>query len=203
VAEDERPRLLESGAASRTRPGEADAGDLAVVTRNARGTLVAAIDGAGHGMEAVKAARAGAAVVRAHAGDDLFALVVRCHEALRPTRGVAMSIAFFPDGVRAVTWLGIGNVEGVVVGGDGAGPRPKFALRLAGGVLGHELPTVTRETLELRRGDVVVFATDGIEPSFVDSLRLAGPPQEIADRIADAHWRPTDDGLVLVVRYLG
>ena len=114
-----------------------------------------------------------------------------------------MSMAFFPEGVSAVTWLGIGNVDGAVFGGDGADPRPRFALGLASGVLGHELPTVTREKLELRRGDFVVFTTDGIERSFVDSLRLGGPPQEVADRIADAHWRRTDDGLVLVVRYLG
>ena len=187
----------------RPRAGEADAGDLAVVTRNARGTLVAAIDGAGHGVEAARAARSGAEVVRRYAGDDLFALVVRCHEVLRPTRGAAMSLAFFPEDLSAMTWLGIGNVEGRVFGGNGSDHRPKSALRLANGVVGHVLPTVTRETLELRRGDVVVFATDGIGGSFLDSHRPVGSPQEIADRIVRDHWKPTDDGLVLVVRYLG
>ena len=203
MAEAVRPRLLEWGAAARTRLGEADAGDLAVVTRNTAGTLVAAIDGSGHGSAAAEAAEAGARVIRAHVGDDLFALVVRCHEALRPTRGAAISMAFFPSDRSALTWLGIGNVEGRVFGRDGTGPRPKSALRVASGVVGHELPTVARETIDLRRGDVLVFATDGIGPSFGDSLRVSGPPQEIADRIAEGHWRATDDGLVLVVRYLG
>jgi phosphoserine phosphatase RsbX len=203
LAEDGRPRLLEWGAATRARPGEPEGGDLAVVTSTASGTLVAAFDGSGHGLEAARAARAGAGVVREHGTEDLFALVVRCHEALRSTRGAALSIAFFAAGTSEMTWLGIGNVEGRVFGGDGADPRPKGALRLAAGVVGHELATVTRETLELRRGDVMVFATDGIGASFADGLSLRGPPQEIAERILDEHWKPTDDGLVLVVRHLG
>ena len=103
------------------------------MTRNACGTLVAAIDGSGHGVEAAKAACAGAGVVRAHAGDDLFALVVRSHEALRPTRGAAMSIAFFPHGRSELTWLGIGNVEGRLFGATGPtfGRRPRSASRAA------------------------------------------------------------------------
>jgi hypothetical protein len=195
--------VLEWGAATRARPGENDSGDLAVVTRTASGTLVAAFDGAGHGPEAARAARAGADVVRGHGGEDLFALVVRCHEALRGTRGAAASIAFFPAGADEMTWLGIGDVAGRVFAADGVRPQAKSALRLAAGVVGHELATVMRETVELRRGDVLVFATDGVEASFAEEISLAGAPQEIADRILDAHWKPSDDGLVLVVRYLG
>jgi phosphoserine phosphatase RsbX len=203
VAEGAQARVLEWGVAARARPGESEGGDLAVVTSTASGTLVAAFDGAGHGLEAARAARTGAGVVREHSTEDLFALVVRCHEALRSTRGAAVSIAFFAAGTSEMTWLGIGNVEGRVFRGDGADPRPKGALRLAAGVVGHELATVTRETVELQRGDVLIFATDGIGASFDNGLRLVGPPQEIADRTLDAHWKPTDDGLVLVVRYLG
>ena len=203
MAEAVRSRLLEWGAATRVRPGEPEGGDLAVVTSTANGTLVAAFDGSGHGLEAARAARAGAGVVRDHGTEDLFALVVRCPEALRPTRGAAMSLAFFAAEAGEMTWLGIGNVEGRVFGSERAQPRPKGALRLAGGVVGHELATVTRETLELRRGDVLIFASDGIEASYGDGLNLAGSPQEIAERVLDEHWKPTDDGLVLVVRYLG
>ena len=203
MASAQRPQPLEWGAATRTRRGEDDGGDLALVTRTSRGTLIAAIDGAGHGVEAARAARAGAAVLRDHAGDELSTLLVRCHERLRQTRGAAMCLAFFPAELSVMTWLGIGDVQGTVVRRDGADPRPKRALCLAGGVVGFELPTLRQETLEIGRGDVVVLATDGIRASFVDSLLLAGSPQAIADRAVAAHWKPTDDGLVLVVRYLG
>ena len=189
--------------ATRTRPFEADAGDLALVTRTCGGTLVAAIDGAGHGVEAARAARLGAEILRDHAGEDLFALVGRCHKALRQTRGAAMSLAFFPDDLDMMTWLGIGDVQGTVVRRDGAYPRAKSALCGTRGVVGRALPPVRCETLELDRGDVVVFATDGIRASFVDSLLLAASPQETAEQAVEDYWKPTDDGLVLVVRYLG
>jgi hypothetical protein len=172
------------------------------VTSNAHRTLVAALDGSGHGLEAARAARAGGEVLRAHGTDDLLALVLRCHEALRGTRGAAVSLAFFAAGTDEMTWLGIGNVEGKVFGGADADPRPKGSLRLAAGVVGHELSTVAKETLALRRGDVLVFATDGIDGSFADGLTLSGSAQDVAERILGAHWKPADDGLVLVVRYL-
>jgi serine/threonine protein phosphatase PrpC len=58
-------------------------------------------------------------------------------------------------------------------------------------------------TLAIRRGDVLVLATDGIETAFADSLKVTGSPQDIAQRILDHHGKITDDALVLVVRYLG
>jgi hypothetical protein len=57
-------------------------------------------------------------------------------------------------------------------------------------------------TLTIRRGDVLVFATDGIEAGFGDSLKVTGSPHDIAQRILDHHAKITDDALVLVVRYL-
>ena len=55
----------------------------------------------------------------------------------------------------------------------------------------------------MQRGDVLVIATDGVEPDFADGLALAGSPSEIARRALERHRKPTDDALVLVLRYLG
>jgi negative regulator of sigma-B (phosphoserine phosphatase) len=52
-------------------------------------------------------------------------------------------------------------------------------------------------------GDVLVLATDGIDPAFGDALQLSGSSQAISDRILADHWKPPDDGLVIAVRYLG
>jgi hypothetical protein len=40
-------------------------------------------------------------------------------------------------------------------------------------------------------------------PRFVDTLVLAGTPQNIAERILQRFWRETDDGLVFVARVRG
>jgi hypothetical protein len=58
-------------------------------------------------------------------------------------------------------------------------------------------------TLATRRGDVLVFATDGIETAFADALKVAGSPHDIAQHMLRHHGKITDDALVLVVRYLG
>jgi negative regulator of sigma-B (phosphoserine phosphatase) len=178
-------------------------GDLAVVKLLPEGALVAGIDGLGHGSEAARAARKAAAVMRENPGQDLVGLVQRCHSALRGTRGAAISLAFVSASESRMTWLGVGNVEGRVLSGDPAATRPKGSLALARGVPGHELPAVRAATMTVQPGDVLLIATDGVDASFADSLELSGSSQTISERILSDHWKPPDDALVIVVRYLG
>jgi negative regulator of sigma-B (phosphoserine phosphatase) len=134
---------------------------------------------------------------------DLVRLVQCCHRALRGTRGAAISMAFVSVVESRMTWLGVGNVEGRVLSGDPATTRPKGSLALGRGVPGHELPAVRATTVGMRPGDVVVLATDGVDAGFADSLELSGSSQAISERILEMHWKPPDDALVVVVRYLG
>ncbi len=194
---------VEWGVAMRTRRGEATSGDLGVVTLLREGVLVAGIDGLGHGDEAARAARKAAAVVHESPSQDLALLVRRCHDALKGTRGAAISLAFVSPSEGGVTWLGVGNVEGRVLSGDPSAPKPKGSLPLGNGVPGHELPPVRATRLDLRAGDVIVLATDGVASAFADSLDVSGSTQAISERILADHWRPLDDALVVAVRYLG
>jgi hypothetical protein len=189
--------------ATRPRPGEATSGDLAVVSLLADGALVAGIDGLGHGGEAARAARRAADVVCASTSDDLVRLVERCHVALHGTRGAAITLAFVSARSSGMTWLGVGNVEGRVLSGDPSATRPKGSLALGRGVPGHELPAIRAATLDVRPGDVLLLATDGVDPRFADALDVSGSPQAISERILADHWRLSDDALVVAVRYLG
>jgi negative regulator of sigma-B (phosphoserine phosphatase) len=164
---------------------------------------VAGIDGLGHGSEAARAARKAAEVVRERPTQDLVLLVQRCHAALRGTRGAAITLAFVSTFKSGMTWLGVGNVEGRVLSGNPSVTRPKGSLALGRGVPGHELPAVRTATLQVRTGDVLVLATDGIEADFADSLDVSGSTQAISDRILADHRKPPDDALVVAVRYLG
>jgi negative regulator of sigma-B (phosphoserine phosphatase) len=62
---------------------------------------------------------------------------------------------------------------------------------------------VRTAALKVRPGDVLILATDGVDPSFADSLDVSGSTHAIAERIMARHRRPTDDALVVAVRYLG
>jgi hypothetical protein len=194
---------VEWSVATRCRRGEATSGDLGVVTLLPEGALVAGIDGVGHGVEAARAARRAAEVVSERPSQDLALLVQRCHVALQGTRGAAISLAFVAPSRNGMAWLGVGNVEGRVLSADPSATRPKGSLALGSGVPGHALPSLRAATLEVRPGDVLVLATDGIEASFADSLDISGSTRAISERILADHWRPTDDGLVVAVRYLG
>ncbi len=167
------------------------------------GVLVAAVDGLGHGEEAAAAAKLAVSILERHAQEEVIALLRRCHEALRGTRGVAMSLASVRAPDSMLTWLGVGNVEGILLR-DAANANPRReSLLLRGGVVGAELPPLRVSVIPVMRGDTLIFATDGIREGFTERLALSDPPQELADRILARHAKGTDDALVLVARYAG
>src|SRR5690242_15989422 len=84
--------LLDFGVASSIAPGESVSGDLHLVADTARGFLVAAIDGLGHGQEAFSAAATAVEILRAHRNEGVIHLMQLCHDSLRGTRGVVMSL---------------------------------------------------------------------------------------------------------------
>jgi hypothetical protein len=195
--------LIEWGVASRALPGETRSGDLHVVESFAGGALVAAVDGLGHGEEAADAAEAAAAILSRHAHEPVAPLVQRCHESLRATRGVAMSVASFVQIDHTMSWLGIGNVEASLFRSDPGSPSPRESLPLRGGVVGYRLPRLFPSVLSVRAGDTLIFATDGINGGYFNGLRLFDPPAMIAQSILTRFGRSTDDALTLVVRYRG
>lgn len=195
--------FLDIGVASATLVGQPTSGDLAVVAPRAQGTLVAVLDGLGHGPEAAAAAAKAGETITRHAGESVITLVRSTHQALIGSRGVAMSIAAFNAIDETLTWLAIGNVEGILLRGDPAARPPKESIVMRGGVVGYELPMVRAAVSTVTRGDVLVFATDGIEASFTQELDPRDPPQRLADQILTDYAKGTDDALVLVARYLG
>lgn len=195
--------LLDWGVAGMVLAGQSESGDRHVVKESPQGVLVAVVDGVGHGQEAAAAAMEAVATLERHAGEFVVSLVKRCHEALRSTRGVVMSLAMFNRLDETMTWVGVGNVEGLLVRPNFAGaPRQKMLL-LRGGVVGDQLPPLSAANLPVVPGDTLILATDGIRPGFAPDLSLKGTPQQVAGRILATHAKGTDDALVLVARCVG
>lgn len=194
-------QLLAWGVAQHTLAGEVESGDAYLVEGRSDGALAAVVDGLGHGPEAALAARTAIATLTDHAGEPLIDLTRRCHESLRRTRGVVMGLAAVDGSEQAMTWLGVGDVDGVLLRAD-PGARTE-SLLMRGGVVGYQLPALRASTLPIHRGDVLILATDGIRAGFAEKLDLQRTPQQIADHILAEHCRGTDDALVLVARYQG
>ena len=106
---------VECGVANVVLPGQIESGDRYLIRSNHDGVLIAAIDGIGHGEEAANAAKAAISVLEARVDEPIISLVQRCHDELRLTRGVVLSLAFIDVSRGMMTWLGIGNIQGVLL----------------------------------------------------------------------------------------
>jgi len=195
--------LIEYGIAKSVVPGEKESGDHHLVCCSKSSLLIAAIDGLGHGEEAANAAKAATAVLRQEVNSPIISTVERCHEKLRTTRGVVMSLASVDPVHGMMTWLGVGNVQGVLMRCCPKGGTAKEILLLRGGVVGGQLPALQAAVLPVFKGDTLVFVTDGVRSEFVESLTTLESPQRAAERILKRYQSGTDDALVLVARFTG
>ena len=195
-------QFIDYGVAISTAEGERQSGDEYVVHPFADGALVALVDGLGHGYEASQAARTAVETLKTYAGESVIALVRRCHGALRNTRGAAMSLAFFNAVDSTITWMGIGNVSGVLIRPDSADLRRREILLIRSGVVGAALPLLRASVVAVCQADKLIFATDGVEAGFYDGININDSPQEIADSVLNTHNKGTDDAMVLVTQFL-
>ena len=195
--------FIDWGVATQAIPGEAVSGDLHQVKPFAHGALVAVVDGLGHGDEATAVAKAAVAVLEEHADQSVILLVKRCHDALLKTRGAVMTLASFNVFDSTVSWLGVGNVEGLLVRADMKAKPASESAFLRGGVVGYQLPPLRASVIAVAPDDLLILASDGISSGFYLDLIASDPPQQIADRIMSQHFKGNDDALVLVARFLG
>lgn len=194
--------VIDWGVAGVALAGETESGDLHLVKPLPSGALVALVDGLGHGTEAATAARMAVATLDRNAQEPVLHLVQLCHRALSGTRGVVMSLAHFDSSANSMTWLGIGNVEGILLYAKPS-ERSRSSLIVRGGIVGRELPALRPVAVPIARGDTLYFASDGIKQGFIDGLVVDASPQQSAKNILASHAKGTDDALVVVARYLG
>ncbi len=194
---------IDWGVVTMPMEGHAESGDHHLVKEVPEGSLLAVVDGLGHGAEAAEAAKQAIAALEAFAHESIIALLKRCNEQVRNTRGVVMSLALINVNEETLTWLGVGNVEGVLLRADAGAKPPRENILLRGGLLGPQLPPLRASVLTLSRGDTLIFATDGIHTGFAEGVNIKEPAQQIAEGICKRHNKGTDDALVLVARYLG
>ena len=195
--------LVQHAVALTTMPGESESGDRHLVQATARGTLVAVVDGLGHGSEAARAANVAIETAADYAGQNILELLRLCHRAMLGTRGAAMVLAFIDNAERNLTWLSVGNVDGALLRGAAGKHVSDESVLMRGGVVGLRLPVLHAVVISIYPGDTLVFATDGIRSNFVQTVCRADSPQQIADAICTNCSKHNDDALVLVARYLG
>jgi phosphoserine phosphatase RsbX len=192
---------VEWSTAAAPMPGETVSGDRYWAGAASNGMLFAVMDGLGHGREAAAASDIAIATLDRFAGNPLIELLSRCHEALRGTRGVTMSLAEFDTENALLSWMGVGNVEASVLHRGAGLPCDKLLLR--NGVVGNQLPPLRTATQALRPGDILMMATDGVAAEDAAGVSIDGDLEAMANGILARGGKGTDDALVLVARYRG
>jgi phosphoserine phosphatase RsbX len=191
---------VECGVGQFMLPGQNQSGDLHLVYSDGSSVLIAAMDGIGHGEEAAIAAKTAASVLLENVREPVISLVRCCHERLRATRGVTMSLASVDVANGMMTWIGIGNVQGILLRAPGTQGTTREMLLLRPGVVGSQLPALQASVVPVAPQDSVVFVTDGVRGEFAESLAALESPQRAAQRIIEQFKSGTDDALALVVR---
>jgi len=194
-------RCLECAVRAFPLHGEEISGDAHVVLETNKGALVGVVDGLGHGNEAARASENALTILTNYREETLFHLVKRCHEELLQTRGVVFTLASFNFEQDTMTWISVGNVEGVLVRANpNEEPSIEHALQRSG-VIGFRLPLIQASILSILPGDTLVLASDGIRPLFHNDIKRKTPVETIAQEIGERYLRGVDDAMVLVGRY--
>lgn len=186
---------LKYAGASRPLIGEAANGDQWLIQRRPDGARVALVDGLGHGPEAEAAAIAAIDALRAAPDLPPVPALLRCDEALRGTRGAALSLLAIDTAKATLHFAGVGNVEGQLRGGT---RERLFAPDR--GILGRGIREPHLLELSLGTEWMVLLYSDGIRAR--DLGASVGPGRSAADLaqlILAERARPTDDATVVVV----
>lgn len=196
---------FEWATASLPMPGETECGDRAIALDQGDAlALFGVIDGLGHGgATAMAAARAVETLGRAPA-EPLDELIGSCHRELAHTRGAAMTLAQVDMDADELRWMGVGNVTATLVTRGPDGMENSSSARLAGGIVGYQLPElVAPESIAMRPGHLLVLASDGIAEDHAAGIDFAATAADTAQRILSQYRKGTDDAVVLVARHRG
>jgi len=168
-------------------------------------TILCMVDGLGHGEEAEKASVAAVDYVGNNLSETLEVIFSGCNKAIRSTRGVAMGIAFINAEGGSLVYAGIGNTTITILRARNPSPPEKKIFRLASdfGIVGGGYRQLVPKEVELRPGDLVVLATDGIrEPVSFEKYddALFEDIEKLAWTIHQDWRREMDDAAVMVYR---
>jgi anti-sigma regulatory factor (Ser/Thr protein kinase) len=194
----EKTELFEVGGVSVPAPEEVACGDAWAAAPVADGIKVMVVDGLGHGVLASEAAQTAVSAFRAAIARPIAEMMDGIHGALKTTRGAAVAIATIDARRRVVTFCGIGNIAGSIVG-----TGPTRSTVSYGGIAGHGTVKIQPFTYPWQPDGLLVMHSDGITGHWsleaYPGLRQRDPAL-VAGVLYRDFFRGRDDATVVVVR---
>jgi anti-sigma regulatory factor (Ser/Thr protein kinase) len=187
------------GAVNVAKPGQEVCGDAWGCVRNGANMAILVADGLGHGMEARLASSE--AVRQMHENPELppKALLARIHQALRSTRGAAVSIAHIDCERGKLTFAGVGNIAARIY----AGSQGRHNLVSLNGTAGHQCERIQEFSYPWPADGLLVLHSDGLATgTSLDGYPglAARDPVLIAGVLYRDFSRGRDDATVVVAK---
>lgn len=180
------------GSCCRPKPGEYACGDAYVVVEGEAGTMLAVVDGLGHGPEAAKASAAACDFLRGR--EPIPALDRTLEEmgrAISHTRGAAVALLWLTPG--QLVYAGVGNVE--LTGRCRSPVRPLNSP----GVVGQRVRRINVSSHSISPGDLLAVYTDGVSSRLELEAFDGLAPQVMAERVVEVHGKNHDDATCIII----
>lgn len=192
-------RNLLTGAVSRSKPGEVLSGDSFLINHlSPFRTIVAIIDGLGHGRDAHLAANLAKEQIMQRPELPVDTLLTYVHQAIRGTRGAVLGLLHIDTEKHKLYFTGIGNIEGFLITSTG-----KKNLLSFGGIVGHNIRTPRVFEFVFEPGDTACVYTDGVNSRWrIDEINWNENPQQNAEYLISHFSRPNDDATILIIRHV-
>jgi anti-sigma regulatory factor (Ser/Thr protein kinase) len=188
------------GAVIAPYPGERVSGDGWSFIQSKAGPTIMLVDGAGHGVEAARAAKLAADIFASNAAASCEAIVATMHSALSATRGAVVGVARIDVAARIVRFVGIGNITARLILTEESRHMVSH-----NGTMGHVAPRIREFTYPFTGDPLVILHSDGLTTRWSHSAYpgLAGQhPSLIAGVLLRDHRRGRDDASVVAMRGL-
>jgi len=185
---------LRFGIASRPVLGMSVNGDAYTIREWDGQTLLAVIDGLGHGEEAAVASRKAKEYILENHTRDVEQIIQGLHIHLQKTRGIAAELVRIDRVNVQLFFCGVGNTEVRVVG------EPPMHPASLDGIIGMNLRKATRFAYRYHSLRVVVLHSDGVSSRFdlSDYPSIYEQPQNVAEKIVAEWSKEHDDATVLI-----
>lgn len=137
--------------------GEGYCGDRFLAIPRSRDTLYVLIDGIGHGQEASLAADSAVYCITAMPDDSLLDICAASEDALRDTRGVAISLVTSAHDTQCLEYISIGNIETYIIGHDDF-----IQLNKLPGIFGATRRQFKTNSQQIPPDATLLMCTDGV-----------------------------------------
>ena len=189
---------LELGAVCLPIHKEKVSGDAWASYQSADRSLLLVADGLGHGPQAALASLEAVRMFQDNAHRRPQAIVEAAHGAMRSTRGAALAIAEVDLASKTVSFTGIGNISGTLLGSE-----RNHSLVSLNGTVGHEVRKIQEFTYPWSPETLLIMHSDGLKTQW-RLERYPGlihkHPSLIAGVLYRDFNRGRDDVTVLVAR---